>query len=115
MNLVEIRQEIVEKLDELDGAMLRAIHTIVFNVPAKNGSPTETEEAREQYTNLDGTVDPDRLGDSDVYGYEPDGTPITIMDVKKIVGKGQEEIDKGNYTTLDELKKESEQWLQDMK
>lgn len=50
MSLVEVRQEIVEKLEELDENMLMAIHTIVHSSTSKQKAET--------------------------VGYEVDGTPI---------------------------------------
>lgn len=111
MSLVEVRQEIVDRLDELDEAMLQAIHTIVFNVPSKSSSTAESK-FKEVDSDVNGSTS---YEDEHIHGYEPDGTPITTKDLKKIISEGWEDFKNGNYITLDELKKESEQWIKDMK
>lgn len=84
MSLVEVRQEIVDKLEELDENMLMAIHTIVHR------STNKQEE---------------------VVGYEVDGTPIHVNDFLEDATEQLDEVRKGNYTTLEDHKKETEAWL----
>lgn len=89
MSLVEVRQEIVDKLEELDENMLMAIHTIVHNSASKQ--------------------------EDEVVGYEVDGTPIYVDEFLEDATKQLDEVRKGNYTTLENHKKETEAWLNSMK
>lgn len=46
-----------------------------------------------------------------VVGYHPDGKPITLVELRKMVAQGEEEIDNGKGISLDDLEKMSEEWL----
>jgi hypothetical protein len=45
-----------------------------------------------------------------IVGYKSSGEPITRKKLKKEVMEAEKRIDAGEYTTHDELKKESENW-----
>ena len=47
-----------------------------------------------------------------VIGYEADGTPITAQAFLRQADKAMEDVDRGEYITLEELEKESEAWLE---
>jgi hypothetical protein len=52
------------------------------------------------------------IGEDDpIIGYEVDGTPITASTFLKQAEESMAEVERGEYTTLEELEKESEEWL----
>jgi len=88
MSLVQVRQEIDDKLDTLDASMLKAIHTILY------GTSTSIEEEN-----------------AEIVGYEVDGTAISLETFSEEAAKELKEVRKGNYTSLEDHKKETEEWL----
>ena len=46
-----------------------------------------------------------------IVGYEIDGTAITLSTLEKQADEAVAEVERGEYTTLEELEKESELWL----
>ena len=89
MSLVQVRQEIVDKLEELDEKTLHAVHTLLYGI----------------------TSPPAELSSDEVFGYEIDGTPITKGEIMQDAVQQIEEVRQGKYTTLEEWKKETEAWL----
>lgn len=52
-----------------------------------------------------------RLGNQeDVVGYEVDGTPIMKAQHIKSIKEAEDQIDRGEFITLEDLEKESENW-----
>lgn len=88
MSLVQVRQEIDEKLDMLDADMLKAIHTILF-----------------------GTTSLIKEENAEIVGYEVDGTAISLKNFAEKAAKELKEVRNGNYTSLEDHKKETEEWL----
>jgi hypothetical protein len=85
MSAVEMREEVHQLIDQLDDRLLEAVHAML-------GIYVQKE------------VDP-------VVGYEADGTPITASTLEQQADEAVTQIERGEYTTLEELEKESEQWL----
>ena len=83
MSTVDMRAEVHQMIDEVDNALLEAIHAML-------GAYKKRQEE-----------DP-------VVGYEIDGTPVKLSTLEK---QADEAVEKGEYITLEELEKESEQWL----
>jgi len=50
-------------------------------------------------------------GDEDIIGYHSDGEAITITALKAKINLAEEQIDKGEYLTPEQLHQESEQWI----
>jgi hypothetical protein len=85
MSTVEIRAKVHQMIDEVDHALLEAIHAML-----------ETYQKREE----DPTV-----------GYEVDGRPITTSTLEEQADEAMGQVARGEYITLAELEKESEKWL----
>lgn len=85
MSAGEMREEVHQLIDQLDDRLLEAVHAML-------GIYVQKE------------VDP-------VVGYEADGTPITASTLEQQADEAVTQIERGEYTTLEELEKESEQWL----
>jgi hypothetical protein len=77
--------EFSRTIDQLDDRLLEAAHAML-------GTSVQKE------------VDP-------VVGYEADGTPITASTLEQQADEAVTQIERGEYTTWEELEKESEQWL----
>ena len=45
-----------------------------------------------------------------IVGYEADGKSITHLDFIKQIEQSEKEYESGNYQTIDEIEKESENW-----
>jgi len=86
MSTMEIRDKVHQMIDEVDNTLLEAIYAML-----------ETYQKRQ--------------GDDPVIGYEADGTPIAASTLEKQADEAMEQVARGEYTTLDELEKESEEWL----
>ena len=85
MSATEIRAEVHQMIDEVDNNLLEAIHAMLG-------------------TYKKGQEDP-------VVGYEIDGTPITISTLERQADEAVAQVERGEYITLEELEKESEEWL----
>lgn len=46
-----------------------------------------------------------------IVGYEPKGDPITLSALKASVKLSEEQYEKGQYITVEELDKRSQEWL----
>ena len=53
--------------------------------------------------------------DDPVLGYETDGTPLTASAFLKQADEAMAAVEQGDYVTLEELEKESEEWLKPTK
>lgn len=49
-------------------------------------------------------------GSNQVVGYRPDGTPITKTRLQSDILEAKRQIESGEYTTQEDLEKESETW-----
>ena len=85
MSAVEMREQVHQLIDQLDERLLKAVHAMLGTYVQKY-------------------VDP-------IVGYEADGTPITASTLEQQADEAVTQIERGEYTTLEELEKESEQWL----
>lgn len=86
MSTVDMRAEVHQMIDEVDIALLEAIHAML-------GTYKKRQEE-----------DP-------IVGYEIDGTPLTLSTLEKQADEAVAQVERGEYITLEELEKESEQWL----
>ncbi|MCO6492142.1 MAG: hypothetical protein J5I98_27240 [Phaeodactylibacter sp.] len=50
-------------------------------------------------------------GEREVIGYQAGGVAITVANLKAKINRAEEQIDRGEYHSLEQLRKESEQWL----
>jgi hypothetical protein len=48
--------------------------------------------------------------DSEIVGSRMDGTPVTLGELKEGIEKSKKEIEKGEFKTIDQLKKEADSW-----
>ena len=86
MSTVKMRAKVHQMIDEVDNTLLEAIHAML-----------ETYQKRQE-------------GDS-VTGYELDGTPVTASMLEEQADEAMDQVARGEYITLEELEKESEEWL----
>ncbi|PTM13830.1 MAG: hypothetical protein DA408_05065 [Bacteroidetes bacterium] len=86
MSATEIRAEVHQMIDEVDDNLLEAIHAML-------GTYKKRQEE-----------DP-------IVGYEIDGTPITVSTLEQQADEAVAQVERGEYITLEELAKESEEWL----
>lgn len=88
MSAVEIRAEIDSLLDKVQGqneSFLKVVHSMLS-------------------TYVQGQEDP-------IIGYETDGTPVTASAFLEQADEAMAAVERGEYITLEELEKESEEWL----
>lgn len=90
MSAIELRAQVHQHIDELDEAFLKVIYAML-----------ETYQQQQQ-------ADP-------IIGFDVDGKPKRASIMKMELKKEVEEAKKGNYTTIEDLKKESKQWLKTTK
>lgn len=86
MSTAEIKEEIKAYLDEVDEALLEAVHAMLATYARKQ------EE------------DP-------IIGYDAEGTPMKASEAKVEFAKRLEAVDRGEYVTLEELKEKSKTWI----
>jgi predicted GTPase len=86
MSTVEMRGKVHQIIGEVGPTLLEAIHAML-----------ETYQKRRE--------------DDPVVGYELDGTPITASTLEQQADDAIEQVARGEYITLEELEKESEEWL----
>ena len=86
MSTVEMRAEVHEMIDDVDGVLLEAIHAML-----------------DTYTK--------RQAEDPIVGYEIDGTAITLSTLERQADEAMAQVARGEYITLAELEKESEEWL----
>ena len=86
--------------------------TIIY----KKTNPMSTVELRNRIDDFLNQVDENFLETqvenqaSQIVGYEPNGDPITLAQLKERVKQSEEDYKNGNYVTLEQLEKEMEQW-----
>lgn len=90
MSIQQIRQEIDQYLDQVDESFLKVVHAMLT---------TYTNEQEE---------DP-------IIGYDVDGTPMYASQAKEEFQRRIEAVERGEYLTIEELRKESETWLKNTK
>lgn len=84
MSTAEKRETLRQRIAELDDKFLNAIYAMV-----------------EAYV-----ADENRI-----VGYEPNGDPITLSTLKASIKISEEQYEKGQYITVEELDKRSQEWL----
>ena len=84
MSTAEKRETLRQRIAELDDKFLNAIYAMV-----------------EAYV-----ADENRI-----VGYEPNGDPITLSALKARIKISEEQYEKGQYITVEELDKRSQEWL----
>ena len=90
MSAVEIRAEIQSYLEKVeDEGFLKIVHSML---------ETYIQQQEES-----------------IVGYDIDGTPRTSSELVEMLDKQVESGLKGQYTTLENLRKESDQWLASIK
>ncbi len=57
--------------------------------------------------------DQENASETDIIGYRAGGEAITVADLKAKITSAEEQIDRGEYLTVEQLRKESEQWLKE--
>lgn len=85
-----MRTEVHQMIEEADDALLEAIYAILEGHKKQHESDS-------------------------IVGYELDGTPITLATLEQQADEAMAQVRRGEYTTLAELEKESEQWLTHIK
>lgn len=88
VSAVEIRAEIdnlLDKVQDKNESFLKVVHSMLSSY-------------------VQGQEDP-------VIGYETDGTPVTVSAFLEQADKAMAAVERGEYITLEQLKKESEEWL----
>lgn len=90
MSTVDIRAEVHQMIDKADHVLLEAIYAMLEVYKKHKAEQT-------------------------VIGYEEDGTPITAAALEEQAAEAITQIKQGNYTSLEELERESEQWLKPTK
>jgi hypothetical protein len=85
MSTLEMRTAVHQMIDEVDNVLLEAIHSML-----------------ETYRN--------RLIEDPIVGYEIDGTPITASLLESQAELAMEQVEQGEYITLEQLEQELELW-----
>ena len=86
MSVSEQRSRAPELLDQLNDEFFSAVYSML-----------ETYVSQQQLN---------------IVGYEIDGTPITAKMFLEQADEAMAAVDRGEYITLEELEKESEEWLE---
>ena len=75
---------------------------------------TFIEQAEDSYVEVIHTLLDAHIGkqDDQIISYDIDGNPQYASQMKEIFLEQLEEVKKGNFVTLDELKEESKTWLE---
>jgi hypothetical protein len=94
MSTTDMRNEVAIWLNDLDDNFLAAVHAMVGTYASKQNA--EVEEA-----------DDDPIVSYDVVT----GTPRTASELTAILDKEVEAARRGEYITLEDLRKKSNQWL----
>ena len=90
MSTVDMRAEVHQMIDEVDNALLEAIHAML-------GTYKKRQEK-----------DP-------IVSYDIDGTPRTSSELTAMLDEQVESGLRGEYTSIENLRKESDQWLTSIK
>ena len=83
MSIGEKRQALHQRIDELDDKFINAVYAMV-----------------EAYVE----------NDNQIVGYQPNGDPITLSELKSNIKISEQQYEQGNYSTLDDLEKEMKSW-----
>lgn len=86
-----LRETLHEQIEKADERLLRLIHAMT---EAWGNDLDFTSESH---------------GDK-VLGYRPDGSPVLAKEAKELYLKVLEEMENGDYVTLDELKESAKSW-----
>ncbi|MEM7574206.1 MAG: hypothetical protein AAF433_14975 [Bacteroidota bacterium] len=86
MSAIEMRSDILKWVDQVDETFLSAVHAMM-------GTYVEKQEE-----------DP-------ILGYEADGTAVTASVFLEQAEEDLAAVDRGEFITIEELEKESEEWL----
>ena len=89
MSTVEMREQVHRLVDEIDERLLHAVYAML-----------------ESYVQYD--TDP-------IEGYDLDGRPMRATELMDKYEAGLAEVKAGNYTTIEELRQITKQWLSDTK
>lgn len=100
MSTTDMRSEVATWLNDLDDNFLAAVHAMVGTYVAKQKVETKAEE-----------VEDDPIVSYDVVT----GTPRTASELTAILDKEVEAARRGEYITLEDLRKQSDQWLASIK
>lgn len=90
MSAIELRAQVHQQIEELDDAFLKVIYAMLA-----------TYKEQQQ-------ADP-------IIGFDVDGKPKRASTMQKELKKEVEAARAGNYTTIEDLKKQSEKWLKSTK
>ena len=82
MEHVDYRAELHRYIDQANDQMIRILHAIML----------EDKRAKE------------------VVGHSVDGSPLTATTLRRAIEFSEAQIDTGDYTTQEDLKKEAEDW-----
>ena len=100
MSTTDMRSEVANWLNDLDDNFLAAVHAMVGTYVAKQEVETQAEEAE----------------DDPIVSYDVvTGTPRTASELTAILDKEVEAARRGEYITLEDLRKQSDQWLASIK
>lgn len=84
MSITQIREAVHRMVDKVDDDFLKAINAMMETyVQQKEG----------------------------IVGNRPDGTPITVEDLEEQIRIGEEQIERGEFHTVDSLKRETQKWF----
>ncbi len=92
MSAVEIRTEIdnlLDKVQDQDESFLKVVYSVLCTYVQEQKDPT--------------------------LGYETDGTPFTASAFLAQADEAMAAVERGEYITLEQLEKESEEWLKPTK
>ncbi len=84
MTALQLKKAVHDYVDNLDNNFLQIIHSML--------------ETHAQQT------DP-------VIGYDTDGTPLRASEMKKLYEQDMKDMENGDFITLEELRKESAEWM----
>jgi len=88
MTTVQLKKAVHDYIDNLDDNFLQIVHSML-----------ETHAQQ---------VDP-------IIGYDADGTPLRASEMKKLYEQDMKDMENGDFVTLEELRKESVEWMNAMK
>jgi len=89
MSKAEIRSQIDGYLEELDESFLKVVHSMLA---------TYVKEQKEH-----------------IIGYDINGKPVTANDAKAQYERDLQQVKKGKYVALEDVRKKSNQWLKPTK
>ena len=90
MNPTQIRSEVHQMIDRLDEHLLAAVHSMLATYEKKQEEDT-------------------------IVGYDIKGAPLWASQLRAELLREIELVEQGNFMGIEELEKESEQWLKSTK